>query len=150
MKSFMRPWLVGVVGLSLALAACGADGDGDTAGAQPTRRVEVEMRDIAFAPAALTARVGETVRFSFRNTGAIAHDAFVGDQMAQDQHGTQMQQNGATHDAHGPGSGDGGITVAPGATGEITHTFGSAGAILIGCHQPGHYAAGMKLSVTVT
>jgi uncharacterized cupredoxin-like copper-binding protein len=46
--------------------------------------------------------------------------------------------------------GDADITVDAGKTGTLTHTFGTAGTTLIGCHQPGHYAAGMRIEVHVT
>lgn len=39
------------------------------------------------------------------------------------------------------------ITVDPGDRGELTYETGS---VLIGCHQPGHYDAGMMVEVTVT
>lgn len=41
------------------------------------------------------------------------------------------------------------VTGAPGKTGELTHTFKTGQAVLVGCHQPGHYTAGMKLAVDV-
>jgi len=56
----------------------------------------------------------------------------------------------------GDGEGDHGgddadaIVVEPGETGTLTHTFDDAGTVEIGCHQPGHYGAGMKIAVTVT
>ncbi|MEO7428152.1 MAG: hypothetical protein ABIY48_02095 [Acidimicrobiales bacterium] len=34
--------------------------------------------------------------------------------------------------------------------GELTHTFDDTGTLEIGCHQAGHYARGMKLTITVT
>jgi uncharacterized cupredoxin-like copper-binding protein len=42
------------------------------------------------------------------------------------------------------------ITVDPGRTGELVHTFTSGQSVLIGCHEAGHYAAGMKITVSVT
>jgi uncharacterized cupredoxin-like copper-binding protein len=42
------------------------------------------------------------------------------------------------------------LLLEPGKSGELTHTFEEAGEILIGCHQPGHYEAGMKTTITVT
>lgn len=42
-----------------------------------------------------------------------------------------------------------GITLEPGESGELTHTFDEAGTIEIGCHQPGHYDAGMRANITV-
>ena len=37
----------------------------------------------------------------------------------------------------------------PGETGEISHTFAESERVEIGCHQPGHYALGMKIAVSV-
>lgn len=50
---------------------------------------------------------------------------------------------------HGGGSDADAITVEPGDTGELTHTFDESGEFEIGCHEPGHYEAGMKIDVTV-
>lgn len=46
-----------------------------------------------------------------------------------------------------PGHGQDGITVKPGKTAELTRTFATAGTIEVGCHEPGHYASGMKIKV---
>lgn len=43
-------------------------------------------------------------------------------------------------DAHDPNA----MTVPAGETHELTRTFTEAGDILMGCHVPGHYAAGMR------
>ena len=104
------------------------------------------MRDIAFSPASVTVPNGQPVRLVFHNTGKVAHDAFVGDEQAQMEHEREMgsAMGGMRHD-----SGDA-ITVEPGKTGSLTHTFRSGDQLLVGCHQPGHYAAGMKIAVTVT
>jgi len=37
----------------------------------------------------------------------------------------------------------------PGQTKETTWTFTAAGELLYGCHQPGHYGAGMVGTITV-
>ena len=39
------------------------------------------------------------------------------------------------------------IVLEPGETAEITHTFD--GATIIGCHEPGHWEAGMRLDIDV-
>ena len=41
------------------------------------------------------------------------------------------------------------IVLQPGESGELSYTFDLPGTYQIGCHQPGHYAAGMKIEVTV-
>jgi uncharacterized cupredoxin-like copper-binding protein len=52
---------------------------------------------------------------------------------------------------HGMGSEDegDGITVEPGDSGELTHTFHESGTVEIGCHRPGHYDAGMRVNIAV-
>jgi uncharacterized cupredoxin-like copper-binding protein len=127
----------------LALAACGSDADEDTSAGG--RTVEVEMVDNAFEPAELTVAEGETVTFKFTNNGDVIHDAFLGDTAAQAEHEEEMGDE-AGH--HGGGESDA-ISVEPGEIGTLTYTFEEAGRIEIGCHQPGHYDAGMKSDVTV-
>lgn len=133
--------------VALIAAACGADDDGGAAtGADNERSVDVEMVDIAFEPETLTVKKGETVRFRFTSSGKVAHDAFIGDTDAQKDHEEEMREGSGAH--HGSKAEDA-ITVDPGETGTLTYTFDESGEIEIGCHQPGHYEAGMKIDVTV-
>ena len=132
-----------------ALAACGDDGTGASDdGGNADRIVEIEMVDIAFELSDLEVAAGETVRFVFTNEGEVAHDAFIGDAAAQDDHAADMA------DDHGGGHGDGdsdAVTVEPGESAEITHTFSADDdELLIGCHQPGHYDAGMVATIHVS
>ena len=119
-----------------------------TSGAAAARTVDVEMHDIAYVPTTIAVHAGETVRFVFHNQGQAVHEAFLGDEAAQTEHEKHMQQG------EGMGGMQGGegneIKVDPGKTGSLTHTFGPGEALLIGCHEPGHYAAGMKAAVTVS
>ena len=133
--------------LATTLAACGGGSSSKTA--QPgTRTINVEMRDIAFSPSQLDVRSGETVRFVFHNAGKVNHDAYIGTEQAQGDHEMEMSQNGDMSNMHhGSTNGEGGITVKPGKTGTLTHTFSANDKVLIGCHQPGHYAAGMKVTI---
>ena len=144
------PLLLVTVSLAVLAAACGG-GDGDNDAATDARTVEIAMRDIEFEPTSVDVERGETVRFVFTNEGAVAHDAFVGDDDAQAEHEETMSEDDGGMD-HGGGDDDDGnaITVEPGDTGELTYTFDTAGSLLIGCHQPGHYDAGMILEVNVT
>lgn len=130
------------------LAACGG-GDGGSAADTKNRTVKIAMRDIAFSPSAVTVARGEKVTFVFTNEGKIAHDAFIGDQAAQDEHESETRGRGdKDHGEHSEGADA--ITVQPGKTGKITQTFDDAGATEIGCHRAGHYAAGMKVAITIT
>jgi uncharacterized cupredoxin-like copper-binding protein len=135
--------------IALAGAACGGGHSGHTSSGASTgaKTVTIEMRDIAYSPDAVTVKRGETVRFVFANRGTAPHDAFIGDEAAQAAHEKEMgtAMSGMDH-GHGQTTG---ITVQPGKTGQLEHAFQAAGTTLIGCHQPGHYAAGMKVTVTV-
>jgi uncharacterized cupredoxin-like copper-binding protein len=94
----------------------------------------------------LTVQAGETIDFRFTNTGKVAHDAFIGDNAAQMDHEAEMGQMGGTDDH---ATEEEALVLQPGESGELTYTFDKAGTFEVGCHQPGHYAAGMKIDVTV-
>lgn len=109
------------------------------------RRVEVEMAEFAFQPASIDVKAGETIAFVFTNRGKLPHDAFLGAEDEQAEHEKAMQaMTGESHAGH-----EGGITVQPNQTGAIRRTFTEPGTTFIGCHQAGHYDAGMKLTITV-
>lgn len=134
--------------LALVAAACGSDDDGGAAtrAADNERTIDIEMVDIAFKPEKLTVKKGETVAFRFTNAGKAPHDAFIGDTDAQKDHEEKMRKSSGAH--HGAET-KGAITVDPGETGTLKHAFDEAGEVEIGCHQPGHYEAGMKIDVNV-
>lgn len=141
---------------ALVLAACGDD-DGAAVGTEDDpRTIEVDMEDIKYSPDQVEVQDGETVTFVFHNVGAVPHDAFIGDEAAQDEHEMEMREMDDTGDDMGDDMGghdegeEGGITVMPGETGEITHTFHAGDDVMIGCHEPGHYDAGMIMTIDVT
>ena len=129
----------------VVLAACGSDDGarGAAASKGADRTVDVEMRDIAYSPTTVDVRVGETVRFNFKNTGQVEHDAFIGDAAAQDAHEAAMRGG------HDHGGDPNALSVKPGKSGSLTHTFDRPGQVLIGCHEPGHYIGGMRITVNV-
>ncbi len=131
---------------ALVLTACG--GDDTTASADADRTVVVEMRDHQYSPSSIDITKGETVRFVFRNKGKVDHDAFIGDAKAQAEHEKEMSE--AMPGMHHADGGDNAITVAPGKQGELAHTFAEVGTFLIGCHETGHYASGMRVTLTVS
>jgi uncharacterized cupredoxin-like copper-binding protein len=143
MKRFL--FLPVVVALVL-LAACGSEdtSTGAGAGTKADRTIDVEMRDIAFSPTSVDVRAGETVRFNFKNTGQVEHDAFIGDAAAQDAHEKEMREG---HGDHGKEANA--VSVKPGKSASLTYTFDTPGQLLIGCHEPGHYVGGMRITVNV-
>lgn len=130
-----------------------ADHD-EEAGADVDRTVEVEMTEFAFTPAELTFSAGETVRFVFTNTGEVEHEAVLGDVHVQQEHEQAMAEG---MDDHGDGESAGGhhgdipsVTVPAGETRELVHTFRGSGELMLGCHLPGHWDAGMQAELDVT
>ena len=149
--------MLGVVAAVALMGGCGGSSHdsmshGSEAGTKSdsasgaVRTVDVTMRDIMYDPPAVTVKDGETVTFVFHNAGKIPHDAFLGDEAAQTEHEKKMM-GGPSMGGH---MDDDAITVQPGLQGSITHTFKAGDALVIGCHQAGHYAAGMTLAVVVS
>lgn len=136
--------LVSSLALATLVAGCG-DADDNAAGPAetPTRRIDVEMQDLAFSPTSIDVEAGETIRFVFTNTGKVDHEAYIGDPAAQRQHADEMADMAdMEHD-------DDMRTVEPGDSVEMIHTFDEAGPVQVGCHQPGHFEAGMVMDIAV-
>jgi uncharacterized cupredoxin-like copper-binding protein len=135
------------VAVLLMAGACGNSahqgGHADSS-SKGDRTVEVEMQDFAFSPSSFQVKKGETVTFRFNNPTTLLHEAVIGDEAYQAEQKKAMAEHGA-HDKEAKV-----VEVAAGKTGELTYTFAKDGTLLIGCHQPGHYEAGMKATVTVT
>ncbi len=163
---FFTRWRLAVLAaLALAAAACGStasttpstaaeatdDHGSFTFGepgdpAQADRVVEIQATDkLVFEPAELTVKAGETITFRIVNTGQIPHDFTLGDQTTQDEHEQAMTEMAGMTMPDEVNA----MVVAAGETKELTWRFTEAGTFLIGCHQPGHYAAGMKGEITV-
>lgn len=92
----------------------------------------------------MTVRAGEPVTFVVTNSGATDHEFYIGDEAAQADHEQEMRADGMMHDDPD------GITLKAGETKELIHTFDQAGETLAGCHVAGHYAGGMRGTITVT
>ncbi len=121
-----------------------------------TRVIEIQANDdFSFDPDQVDVEVGETVTFRVTNAGNLEHDFTLGDAEVQDQHEAEMNEMdeemadtaemdmGATHDE--PNA----MSLASGATEEMTWTFTEAGEIIFGCHTAGHYEAGMHGDIAI-
>ena len=108
--------LLGVVVAAFALTACQASGGGTTE----------ELRDFAFAPNQLTAKAGEPVTLSLKNTGTQPHDLSLADLGVRSP------------------------VVAAGQTVAFTFTPPRAGTFQFTCDQLGHKEAGMVGTLTVS
>lgn len=127
-----------------ALVAC-ASGEPTDAGGSVSRTVEVSTSDqLRFEPAELEVEPGETVRFEVTNDGDTVHEFLIGDEAAQADFEGEMAGGEMDHDS------DAGVSVEPGQTETSDYTFASEeGEVLAGCHELGHYDAGMVARIVI-
>lgn len=111
------------------------------------RSVEVAAFDtMTYTPGTLEVAAGETVTFVVTNDGQTAHEFTPGDAAMQQEHADAMAHlpDGMPHDL--PNS----IRLEPGETKELTWRFGHARTLEYACHEPGHYEAGMRGTISVS
>jgi uncharacterized cupredoxin-like copper-binding protein len=108
-----------------------------------TQTIDVLMRYSRFHASHFSFPAGTTVTFVIRNGDPITHEFILGSRRLQHRIETTAHPE---HDGSVPGQ----ITVYPGTTRTTTYTFGKVGTVLLGCHEPGHYAYGMRGVVEVT
>jgi uncharacterized cupredoxin-like copper-binding protein len=125
--------------LAVVLAAC--------AGGEEARIVNVRMfDDMRYQPASFDATAGETVTFEVVNSGQVRHEFFIGTLDEHREHADEMREDDHGDEAHADPAA---IRLEPGESDSLTFTFEEAGELLVGCHEPGHYEAGMVAPVTV-
>ena len=171
-QSQLRPKRVAFIltALALVLAACGGSAaaadplveqhaedqpeevfnfGGPADAADADRVIEIDANDrLTFDASQIAVSAGETITFRITNTGNIAHDFTLGDRETQDKHEAEMaemMENGETMSHDDPNA----VVLVAGETKELTWRFLEAGTVLIGCHQPGHYAAGMSGAISI-
>ena len=138
-----------IVGLGLSaflVVACGAPAPSDSP--PPTdglREVQVELTDgLRMKPDLLEVGAGETVRFVVTNAGTTDHEFFIGDEIAQEAHADDMAATGGRlQDSVN------GVGLKPRTRESLAFTFVEAGSVIVGCHVPGHYQAGMKATIAI-
>lgn len=102
------------------------------------RVIHLDMTDtLKFTPATVQVKAGESVRFVLTNSGTTVHEFQVGpaDKVAADEVDGVIVVEKDELDA--------------GSTRAVDYTFVSTGAFAFACHEPGHYEAGMKGTVTI-
>lgn len=145
----LRP-LAFATAIVLIAAACSGTGSAGSPSsvASPntgSSRIDVTLSDaFTIEPADMTVKAGQPVTFVVTNTGTIQHEFVLGDEAAQAAHEMEMSGGGMAMDE--PGA----VVLKAGETKEFTWTFPAAGSLLAGCHESGHYGAGMKATITVT
>lgn len=142
-----RPLFV-LAAAAVVLSACSGAATRTGTAASP-RAVDLTMtEDMTFEPARIEVRRGETVAFRVRNGSNEAHEAYIGTEEEQRLHETDHSgfggnQEAVTHMGYG-------MHIAPLGTGELVSMFDEDVEYVIGCHYPGHYAAGMRAVIDVS
>lgn len=137
-----------LVAAAAVLSACSGSAT-RTGTAESPRAVGLTMtEDMTFEPARIDVRRGETVVFQVRNVSNEGHEAYIGTEEEQRLHETDHSgfggdQEAVTHMGYG-------VHIAPFGTGELVAKFDEDVEHLIGCHYPGHYAAGMRAVIDVS
>lgn len=123
---------------------------GEPADASAAERIiDVSTLDtFRFTPDPITVKVGETVTFRITNDGNVPHDVVLDDMAGQDAHEAEMAEMVAGGNMTMADE-ENGFALLAGESKALTWTFTEAGTVFLGCHQPGHYAAGMIASVVV-
>ncbi|MGH2718780.1 MAG: cupredoxin domain-containing protein [Actinomycetota bacterium] len=147
-----RRWLGIALVVSLAVVA----GAGGTAFARSRQipTVTITIHYSHFYPSDVAVKAGTAVRFTVVNTDPIDHEFIVGDEALQQQEETGTD---TVHDGSVPGQ----ISVPAGTTRSLVVTMPrrspdqppgvpGAGSLIFACHLPGHYAYGMRGSITLT
>ncbi len=139
-----------VIALLLTVAACSSTGPSaasstpaPSASPGATTLAVMLMDTLTMDPASMTVKVGIPVTFVVTNAGKTEHEFVLGDEAEQTAHEQAMAGMAMTDSATA-------ISVKPGETKTLTYTFPKVGAYVAGCHETGHYAAGMKAMITVT
>lgn len=114
-----------------------------------TSTIRVRMQEtadggMAFYPALIIARPGETLRLMLENDGASEHEFILGTPEELAEHAAMMREMpDMSHDD--PNA----MRLQPGGSGEIIWKFGASDRIEFACLVPGHYEAGMRGRVIV-
>lgn len=112
--------------------------------------VAVRLGEFFFAPKALEVPAGRLVRFEVSNPGVVPHELLIGDRHVQDDAEKQMAKGGNSSASHSHGTDVPSLYLEAGERGVLEVTFDEPGELLVGCHVPGHWAAGMRGTLTVT
>lgn len=158
------PLLVTVLALLATIGACEAGPPPPTppivAGSSAApREVNIVLKDWVFLPDPVDLVPGETVLLHVVNGGLVVHEAVIGDQRVQD--AWQAAEGAAADPPPGPTPV---VAVAPDVAGirivvesgkrvDLTWTVPAdaaiVGALVLGCHVPGHWVQGMRAAIRV-
>jgi nitrite reductase (NO-forming) len=134
--------------LALALVACGGAASAPATATPPAPlTVTITMKEFAFEPAQISARVGQPVKLTFVNQGTLLHDFTSLDAMVEAMNADQgaehsmddMMDDAALH-----------MAVDVGHSESLEFMPTQAGTYTFFCTVEGHQAAGMTGTLVVT
>ncbi|MDD9907389.1 MAG: cupredoxin family protein [Boseongicola sp.] len=172
-KGIAASIILGGVALNVTSATAGGTHKGGHAfgeagdPSKATRTINIVMHDNYYEPENITAKPGETIRFTIKNAGDFVHEFNIGtakmhaahqeEMMMMVEHGVlepdkinhEMMKmdmgNGQTMEHDDPNS----ILLEPGKSGEIVWKFTEATSLEFACNIPGHYDSGMVGQLSV-
>lgn len=138
----MRRLLLGLVALSVLSSLVSACAHPSETTAAADRKVTVFMRDDnSYEPKEIEVRSGETIAFEVTNHGNVVHELLIGSEAEQREYAEGMEEEG--HEGHN--SAVPGVVLEPGENETFTYVVPARKEkLFFGCHQPGHYQAGMR------
>ena len=111
---------------------------------KPSRTVQVEMSEMAYAPPRIEVKRGEQIRFVVRNIGKEEHEFLLATTEENLKHGEAMKEH--PHMAHDEPNG---VRLAPETSAEIVWKFTKTGTFEYSCLIPGHRDGGMIGQIVV-
>lgn len=127
------------------LAACTASADAPAAGAP--RVIEISIDGFHFVPDHFVVGPGESVRFMVSNPDRIGHELFLG--TVEEQAARRASTVAEPPDDASVSNFGYGIYLPALTDGEFDYVFSSDEDLLIGCHLPGHWEAGMVATIDI-
>lgn len=115
--------------------------------------VEMDMLEFGYSCDLPTLDLGTVLEVRMTNIGAVEHEAVFGDLAAQNAAAAEMGDASTAaedDDGHGGGHGSPTLVLAAGESGSIVVTMDEPGDMIIGCHVPGHWDAGMRSDYVVS
>lgn len=110
-----------------------------------SRTIKIDGDDsMRFTPESVSVKRGETVRFVVTDSGQLPHEFVIATASEQREHQQMMQSMPNMEHAEANA-----LSLQPGETKTLIWKFTQPGNIQFACHEPGHYAAGMKGTVKV-
>ena len=135
-----------MAGLALLLSSCAIQA---VASPPATRDIPVTISGMHFVPDHFEVRVGETIRFIVTNPTNLPHELFIGTMAEQLAHHAQVMNQPPPQQVQLMQHTGYGIYLEPNDSGQFIYHFSDAGQVMIGCHVPRHWEAGMLATITV-